>query len=149
MYKVSNNPVSADCELALLTSHFPVSPDRVLGVSPFIVDIGDSWGTAYPEVAKKRLTQLRLTQNDGCRTPGFFLSALVVVLFLRNYRRILLLLNTMLRDSAMANHWARNRGRGSYQAEAASESIVISQKTPGSGEPPAKILPSRRRKGTK
>ena len=71
------------------------------------------------------------SQNDGCLTPGFFLSGLVAVLLLHSYHRIRPLLNNMLRDSAMANHWARNRGRGSYQAEAASKTIVISQMSPG------------------
>ena len=97
--------------------------------------------TADLEAAKSRLTQ-----NDGCLTPGFFLSALVVVLFLRSYHRIRPLLNTTLRDTAMANHWASNRGRGSYQAEVASNSIVVSQIAPSSGKPPAKILRRQLRK---
>lgn len=105
MYKDSNNPISADCELALRTHRFPAPPDTFLMSADSYSPTGHNIGG---EPAKSRLTL-----NDGCLTQSFLLFALVAVLFLGSYRRIRPVLNKLRRGSVMANDRASNRRRGS------------------------------------
>ena len=143
MYKDSNNPISADCELALRTHRFPAPPDTFFLAADSYSPTGYIRGEPAWETADLGFAKSRLTLNDGCLTQSFLFSALVAVLFLGSYRRIRSVLNKSRRGPAMANDRASNRRRGSDQAEDTSNTIAISQMSPGSGRPPAKILRHR------
>ncbi len=142
MYKVSNNAISAKCELVLRTD-FPSPPNVNLGRRTWSrVQYGgamDARLNIHPEVP-----ELKLARDDTAYlTQGVLLSALAAVLLLGNYRRIRRLLNALLRGSAMGNNRARNRSRVSYHGEEASNTIAISQMSTGSERPPAETLHRR------
>ena len=135
MYKALEIRISANCELVLRT-HFPDPP---------YIDLGRrSWKRTNRSTVPYEALDLEIAQHDNARlTHGVLLSALVVVLLLRNYRRIQRLSNTVLRGSALGNDRSVNRGQGSHHAEGASDTITVSQMSTGSERVPAETVRSR------
>ena len=135
MYKASEIPISANCELVLRT-HFPDPPYMDLGRR--------SWKQTNRSTPLYGALVLELVQNDNARlTHNVLLSALAAVLLLRSYHRIRRLMITVLRASAMGNNWSVNRGQGSYHVEDASNTTIVSQMSTGSERAPTTTLRGR------
>ena len=132
MYKASDIPISAKCELVLRT-HFPDPP---------YVDLDRrNWKQANRSMVIYEIPDLGLAQNDNARlTHAVLLSTLAAVLLLRNSHRIRRLANTMIRGSALGNNRTINHGQRSYHVVDASDTIAVSQISTGSERAPAETL---------